>query len=125
MMPSAKQGKPNKPPPSSSKDSLDALGKVTEDKFASIAACIVSVEDQINKHHEQFIDLVKDMEQKANLVLSLATSNSKVILIAENTARLSSQQFEYQSLVERIVVPETKNKELTDELKHSKKRSML
>ena len=125
MMPSAKQGKPNKPPPSSSKDSLDALGKVTEDKFASIATCIVSVEDQINKHHEQFIDLVKDMEQKANLVLSLATSNSKVILIAENTERVSSQQFEYQSLVERIEVPETKNKELTDELKHSKKRSML
>ena len=125
MMPSAKQGKPNKPPPSSSKDSLDALGKLTEDKFASIAVCIVSVEDQINKHHEQFIDLVKDMEQKANLVLSLATSNSKVILIAENTERVSSQQFEYQSLVERIEVPETKNKELTDELKHSKKRSML
>ena len=65
------------------------------------------------------------MEQKANLVLSLATSNSKVILIAENTERVSSQQFEYQSLVERIEVPETKNKELTDELKHSKKRSML
>ena len=65
------------------------------------------------------------MEQKANLVLSLATSNSEVILIAENTERVSSQQFEYQSLVERIEVPETKNKELTDELKHSKKRSML
>ena len=65
------------------------------------------------------------MEQIANLVLSLATSNSKVILIAENTERVSSQQFEYQSLVERIEVPETKNKELTDELKHSKKRSML
>ena len=65
------------------------------------------------------------MEQKANSVLSLATSNSKVILIAENAERISSQQFEYQSLVERIEVPETKNKELTDELKHSKKRSML
>ena len=41
MMPSAKQGKSNKPPPSPSKDSLDALGKLIEDKFARIAACIV------------------------------------------------------------------------------------
>ena len=35
MMPSGKQGKSNNPPPSPSKDSLDALSKLTEDKFAS------------------------------------------------------------------------------------------
>ena len=99
MMPSAKQGKSNNPPPSPSKDSLDALSKLIEDKFASLEARIVSVEDQINKHHDQFI-MIKDLEQKANSALSLATSNSKVI--AENTERISSQQFDYQSLVERI-----------------------
>ena len=52
----------------------------------------------------------------------IATSNSKVI--AENTERISSQQFDYQSLVERIEALETKNKELTDELEDSKNRSM-
>ena len=50
--------------------------------------------------HEQFIDMIKDIKQKANSALSLATSNSKVI--AENTERISSEQFDYQSLVERI-----------------------
>ena len=122
MMPSAKRGKSNNPPPSPSKDSLDALGKLTEDKFTSLEARLVSVEDQINKHHEQFIDIIKDIKQKSNSALSLATSNSKVI--AENTERISSQPFDYQSLVERIEALETKNKELTDELEDSKNRSM-
>ena len=98
-MPLAKQGKSNNPPSSPSKDSLDALNKLIEDKFASLEARIVSVEDQINKHQEQFINMVKDIKQKANSALSLATTNSKVI--AENTERISSQQFDYQSLLER------------------------
>ena len=34
MIPSAKQGKSNNPPPSPSKDYLEALSKLTEDKFA-------------------------------------------------------------------------------------------
>ena len=83
-MPSTKQGKSNNPPPSPYKDSLDALSKLIQDKFASSEACIVSVESQKNKH-EQFINMIKDIEQKANLAISLATSNSKVI--AENTER--------------------------------------
>ena len=121
MMPSPKQEKFN-PLPSPSKASLDALSKLTEDKFASLEACIVVVEDQINKHYEQFIDMIKDIDQKANLALSLATSNSKII--AENTERISSQQLDYQSLVKRIEAVETKNKELTDEVEDSKNRSM-
>ena len=85
MMPSTKQGKSNNPPPSPSKDSLDALSKLIEDKFAILEARIVLVEHQINKHHEQFIDMIKDIEQKANSVLGLATFN--VTVFAENTER--------------------------------------
>ena len=118
MMPSAKQEKSNNQPPSPSKNSLDALSKLIEDQFASLQARIVSVEDHINRHHEQFIDMIKDIEKKANSALSLATSNSKLII--ENTERISSQQFDYPSLAERIETLETKNKELTDELKESK-----
>ena len=66
--------------------------------------------------------MIKDIEQKANSAFSLATSNSKVI--AENAERISSQQFDYQSLVERIEALETKNKEPTDELEEFKSRSM-
>ena len=117
-MPSAKQEKSNNQPPSPSKNSLDALSKLIEDQFASLQARIVSVEDHINKHHEQFIDMIKDIEKKANSALTLATSNSELII--ENTERISSQQFDYPSLAERIETLETKNKELTDELKESK-----
>ena len=42
----------------------------------------------------------------------------------KNTERISSQQFDYQSLVERIEMLENKNKELADELEESKNRSM-
>ena len=66
--------------------------------------------------------MIKDIEQKVISALSLATFNSKVI--AENTERISSQQFDYQSLVERIKVLEPKNKELSDELEDSKNRIM-
>ena len=66
--------------------------------------------------------MIKDIKQKANSALSLATSNSKVI--AENTERISSRQFDYQSLVERTEALETKIKELTYELEDSKNRSM-
>ena len=83
---------------------------------------MVLVEDQANNHREESIDMTKVTEQKANSALSLATSNSKVI--AENTEKISSQQFDYQSLVKRIETLETKNKELTDELEESKNRSM-
>ena len=76
MMPSAKQGKSNNPPPSPSKDSLDALSKLIEDKFTILEACIVSIEDQINKH-EQFINMVKDIEQKANSALTLVFKNMR------------------------------------------------
>ena len=49
-MPSTKQGKSSNSPPSPSKVSFNALSKLIEDKFASLEAHIVSVEDQINKH---------------------------------------------------------------------------
>ena len=126
MMSSAKQGKSNNPPLSPSKDCLDALSKLIEDMFNSLEAGIVSVEEQINKHHEQFIDMMKDIEKKANSALSLAASNSKVI--AENTKRISSQQSDYQSSVERIEALKTKKKALTDELaecKNTSKRKSL
>ena len=122
MMLSAKQGKSNNPPLSPSKDSLDALSKLIEDKFASLEARIVLVVNQANKHREQFSYMIKDIEMRANSALSLATSNSK--LISENVERIFSKQFDYQLLVETKETLETKNKELTDESEESKNKSM-
>ena len=121
-MPSAKQGKSNTSPPSPSKDSLDVLCKLIEYKFTSLEARIVLVENQINKHLEQFIDMMKDIDKKANSDLSLATSNSK--LIAENTERMSSEEIDYQSFLDKIETLETKNKDPTDELEEFKNKSM-
>ena len=50
---------------------------------------MVSAKDQINKHYEQLIYMIKDIEQS----LSLTTSNSKVI--AENTEKISSHLNHY------------------------------
>ena len=80
------------------------------------------IKDQINEYYEEFIDRIKDVEKKTNSDLNLATSNSK--LNAENTERISNQQFDYQSLVEWTETLENKTKELTDELEESKNRNM-
>ena len=97
MMPSLKQGKSNNAPLSPSKNLCDAFSKLIKDKSASLEACIVSVEGQIKKYHEQFIDMIQYIEQEANSALNLATCNTKVI--AENTEKILSHQFDYQSLV--------------------------
>ena len=96
-MPSLKQGKSNNAPLSPPKNLCDAFSKLIKDKFASLEACIVSVEDQIKKYPEQFTDMIQYIEQEANSALNLATCNTKVI--AENTEKILSQQFHYQSLV--------------------------
>ena len=80
------------------------------------------IKDQINEYYEEFIDRIKHVEKKTNSDLNLATSNSK--LNAENTERISNQQFDYQSLVEWTETLENKTKELTDELEESKNRNM-
>ena len=65
---------------------------------------------------------MKDIDKKANSDLSLATSNSK--LIAENTERISSEEIDYQSFLDKIETLETKNKDPTDELEEFKNKSM-
>ena len=66
--------------------------------------------------------MIKDIKKKANSALGLATSNSK--LIVKNIEKISSQQLDYQSLVDRTETLETKNKYLTDELEEFENRSM-
>ena len=106
MMHTAKQRKSNNTPPLLSKDSLNAWSKL--------------IKYQINKYHGQFTDRAKDAEKKENSDLNLATSNSK--LIAENTERISNQQFDYQPLTEWTETLENNTKELKDELEESKNK---
>ena len=62
------------------------------------------------------------LRKKTNSDLNLATSNSK--LIAENTKRISNQQFDYQPLTEWTETLENKTKELKYELEESKNKSV-
>ena len=49
---------------------------------------------------------------------------SNSALIAENTEKISSHGFEYQTLLERLESLETENKVIKEELEDSKNRSM-
>ena len=49
---------------------------------------------------------------------------SNLALIAENTEKISSHDFEYQTLLVRSESLETENKKIKEELDDSKNRSM-
>ena len=65
--------------------------------------------------------MIKVAEKTANTTLDLATSNSA--LIAENTEKLTSHEFDHQSVLERLVNLETENRKIK-ELEDTKNRSM-
>ena len=76
-MPSTKQGKSSNSPPSPSKVSFDALSKLIEDKFASLEAHIVSVEDQINKHLFFFFFFLYDNDINKTFILNNKKTKKK------------------------------------------------
>ena len=65
--------------------------------------------------------MIKVAEKTANTTLDLATSNSA--MIAENTEKLTSHEFDHQSVLERLVNLETENRKIK-ELEDTKNRSM-
>ena len=129
-MPSTKQSKTvnntpkpsNTPPQSPAKDSIASIRGLIENKFASLEERIEVVENRITEQYEEVIGLIRNIDKTAKSALDLAMSNSA--LIAENTEKISSHEFEYQALLERLESPETENKVIKEELEDSKNRSM-
>ena len=66
--------------------------------------------------------MIRNIDKTVKSVLDLAMSNWA--LIAENTEKISSHEFEYQTLLERLESLETENKVMKEELEDSKNKSM-
>ena len=66
--------------------------------------------------------MIRNIDKTAKSALDLAISNS--VLVAENTEKISSHEFEYQTLLERLESLETENKIMKEEQEDSKYRSM-
>ena len=129
-MPSTKQSKTvNNPPKSSNtplqspaKDSIASKQSLIKNKLASLEDYIEAVKNKITEQYKEVIGLIRNIDKTAKSALDLAMSNSA--LIAENTEKISSHEFEYQTLLERLESLETENKVIKEELEDLKNRSM-
>ena len=111
----------NTPPQSPAKDSFANLRSLIENKFASLEEHIHKVENKITEQYKEVIGLIRNIDKTAKSALDLAMFNSA--LTAENTEKISSQTFEYQTLLEKLESLEVENKKIKEELKDSKNRS--
>ena len=66
---------------------------------------IESVENKITEQYGEVIVLIRNIDKTAKSALDLAISNSA--LIAENTEKISSHEFECQALLKRLESLET------------------
>ena len=111
----------NTPPQSPAKDSFANLRSLIENKFASLEEHIHKVENKITEQYKEVIGLIRNIDKTAKSALDLAMFNSA--LTAENTEKISSQTFEYQTLLKKLESLEVENKKIKEELKDSKNRS--
>ena len=66
--------------------------------------------------------MIKNIDETAKSALDLPMSN--LALITENNEKISSHEFEYKTLLERLVSLETENKKIMEKLEDLKNRSM-
>ena len=125
-MPPTKQEKqvsnPQRSPPTTNDSLVEGLGNLIESKFASLEERIASLECKITRQHEEVIGMKKVAEKTANSTLDLATPNSA--LITENTEKLTSHEFDHQSVLEILVSLETENRKMKEGLEETKNRNM-
>ena len=111
----------NTPPQSPAKDSFANLRSLIENKFASLEEHIDAVENKITEQYKEVIGLIRNIDKTAKSALDLAMFSSA--LTAENTEKIPSQKFEYQTLLEKLESLEVENKKIKEELEDSKNRS--
>ena len=66
--------------------------------------------------------MIRNIDETAKSALGLAMSN--LALITENNEKISSHEFDYKTLLERLVSLGTENKKIMEELEDLKNRSM-
>ena len=117
-MPSTKQSKTvnnslkpcNTPSQSPAKDPIASIQSLIENKFVSLEERIEAVENKITKQYKEVLGLVRNLDETAKSALDLAMSNSA--LIAENTEKISSHEFEYQTLEKLEELEDLKNRSI-------------
>ena len=107
---------------SPAKDSIASKQSLIKNKLASLEDYIEAVKNKITKQYKEVIGLIRNIDKTAKSALDLAMSNSA--LIAENTEKISSHEFEYQTLLERLESLEVENKVINEELEDLKNRSI-
>ena len=65
--------------------------------------------------------MIRNIDKTAKSAFNLAMAS--LALITENTENMSSHEFEYQTLLERLENLETEDKKIKEELQDSKNRS--
>ena len=110
---------PQQSPPAVNDFLLKDFQNLIESKFPSLEELIAS---KITRQHEEDIGMIKVEKSTANTALHLATSN--LALIGENTGKLTSHEFDHQSVLERLVGLEIENRKIKEELKDTKNRGM-
>ena len=81
-----------------------------------------AVENGLNENHQEFLSMLKDVDNKANTALDLAQSNS--ILRTENAEKIKSFEFDVNSLKNETEELKKKNQDLYDEIDDTKNRTM-
>ena len=77
--------------------------------------------DQYLANHQEFLNMPKDVDNKANTALDLAKSNS---LHTKNAEKIESVEFDVSSLKNEIEELKKKNQDLGDEIDDTKNRTM-
>ena len=120
IIPPTKQKTCNNPPRntnipahSPARDSLANIWSLIESKFGSLEehlVYIVSVENKTTEQYEEVTGIIRNTNKTVKSALDHAMSNSA--LISENTKKIYSHKFDYQTLLERLgsLLTENKNK---------------
>ena len=101
---------------------LSDLKKLLQENFKKFDERLQAVENELKENHQEFLNMLKDVDNKANTTLDLAQSNS--ILQTKNVEKIESIEFDVSSLKNEIDELKKKKKDLCDEIDDTKSRTM-
>ena len=101
---------------------LSDLKKLLQENFKKLDERLQAVENELKENHQEFLNMLKDVDNKANTTLDLAQSNS--ILQTKNVEKIESVEFDVSSLKNEIDELKKKKKDLCDEIDDTKSRTM-
>ena len=107
---------------SNSPSELSDFRKLLQENFKKLDGRKQAVENGLKENHQEFLNMLKDVDNKANTALDLAKSNS--ILHTKNAEKIESVEFDVSNLKNEIEELKKKNQDLCDEIDDTKNRTM-